>query len=150
MKLQILFFVLVATNAGAVEFVGSVANPQDETIVFGEAKQPDGTFDEVFVEQPQNVPNPLGTPFYDENTQSVPFSSVSTAVAPFVQPVVEQNSMQNPSISQMSPQTMGEEIQNKLYQSGERIYDVQSYPAADIKYINQNNQDNAITNYPAY
>ena len=50
----------------------------------------------------------------------------------------------------MSPQEMNNEIQNKLYEEGNRVYDVQSYPIKDINELGENGQDNAITNYPAY
>ena len=45
---------------------------------------------------------------------------------------------------------MNNEIQNKLYEEGNRIYDLQSYPIDDFDYINKNGQDNAVTDYPAY
>ena len=38
----------------------------------------------------------------------------------------------------------------KLYEEGNRIYDLQSYPIDDFDYINKNGQDNAVTDYPAY
>ena len=150
---EILFSSLIAAGANAAELIETTAAPQDETMVFGEAEQPNGTFNAALVEQPQNAPNPLGAPIYDSSPTPAPFSQSTTIPVPFTQTVgniVEETSRQNPAISQMSPQTMSKEIQNKLYQSGNRIYDVQSYPADDIGYINQNNQANAITNYPAY
>lgn len=150
---EILFSSLIAAGANAADLIETAAAPQDETMVFGEAKQPNGTFNAALVEQPQNAPNPLGAPIYDNEPSPAPFSPSATAPVPFAHPagnIIDQTSPQNPAISQMSPQTMGSEIQNKLYQSGDRIYDVQSYPAEDIDYINQNNQDNAVTNYPAY
>ena len=150
---EILFSGLIAASAHASDFIESIATPQDETTVFGEGKQSNGSFNVMLIEQPQNSPNPLGSPIYEPTEPSSPFSSATTAPAPFIQSPqknIEQNSLQNPSVSQMSPQAMNQEIQNKLYQSGNRIYDIQSYPANDINYINQNSQDNAITNYPAY
>lgn len=63
--------------------------------------------------------------------------------------VVSQTSGQNPEISpQNSPEQMQNEIQNTLYESDDRIYDLQSYPDNDINQIE--NRGNAVTNYPEY
>lgn len=43
---------------------------------------------------------------------------------------------------------MQNEIQNTLYESDDRIYDLQSYPDNDINQIE--NRGNAVTNYPEY
>ena len=48
------------------------------------------------------------------------------------------------------PQEIQNKIENTLYQSGSRIYDVQSYPIKDIKEITQPNIDPTITTYPEY
>ena len=155
MILNILFFCLFSTAAQAADIIESVAAPQDETAVFGEAAQPDGKFDAALIEQPQNSPNPLGNPIYVAPSSSpqifAPQPTKTFPPQPLSQPnSIDEISPQNPIIGQISPQAVDSEIQNKLYQSGNRIYDLQSYPANDINYINQNNQNNAITNYPAY
>ncbi|MBP5399751.1 MAG: hypothetical protein J6Y53_04980 [Alphaproteobacteria bacterium] len=155
MIFKIIILCLLTVGASATELIESTASPQDETTIFGEAAQPNGTFNEFMLEQPQNANNPLGNPIYytPSGTPEIFAPQAPTPPAPQTTPAtngVSEISPQNPSFSQMSPQTVGNEIQNKLYQSGNRIYDVQSYPAKDIGYINQNNQNNAITNYPAY
>jgi len=151
----ILFFYLLFTDVMAEEIIESFAAPNDETTIFGEAAQPNGSFNQILLEQPQNAPNPLGNPIYYTPSSSPQFFEPQTSEAIIPQTTsaphsIVENSPQNPSVSQMSPKAVGSEIQNKLYQSGDRIYDIQSYPANDINYINQNNQNNAITNYPAY
>lgn len=156
MIFEIIIFCLLAGHTNAEEFIESTAGPQDETTVFGEAAQPNGTFNQMLLEQPQNAPNPLGNPIYYTPSGAPEIFTPQTALQPSLQTLpstpnaINEISPQNPSVSQMTPQAVGNEIQNKLYQSGDRIYDVQSYPANDINYINQNGQDNAITNYPAY
>ena len=151
--LQYLFFAgILAASANAQDIIETLAAPDSETVVFGEAQNADGTTNEVLLEQPQNAGNPLGNPITDDTT--------STAGTNAVQPLttknmpltlgVAQNSLQNPTDSQMTPEQMNNEIQNKIYQEGNRIYDVQSYPADDLKTVNQNGQNEAITNYPAY
>ncbi len=156
MIFKIIIFSLFTVTVSAEEFIESTACSQDETAIFGEAAQPNGTFNQMLLEQPQNTPNPLGNPIYytpsgapEIFTPQSPLQPASQTT-PSTPNAINEISPQNPSISQMTPQAVGNEIQNKLYQSGDRIYDVQSYPANDIDYINQNDQDNAITNYPAY
>lgn len=58
---------------------------------------------------------------------------------------------QNPSISSdETPQKVNRQIQNTLYESGGRIYDVQSYPAEDIDKIEEPNMQPTVTTYPSY
>ena len=67
------------------------------------------------------------------------------------QSVVQESLPQNPPISpEESPQIVNKQIQNTLYESGGRIYDIQSYPATDIDVIEQPNINKTITTYPAY
>lgn len=42
------------------------------------------------------------------------------------------------------------EIENTLYEGGNRIYDVQSFPINDIKTITEPNIDPTISTYPEY
>lgn len=142
---------ITAFSASAQDLIETLADKNAETTVFGEAQTPDGSANEFLVEQPQDSGNPLGNPI----TGIAPVNAQNNAENVQIQPAttrseVVQNSLQNPSISQMTPEQMGNEIQNKLYQEGNRVYDVQSYPVADFETINQNGQDEAITNYPAY
>lgn len=155
----IIAILLIAFSVNAEEILSSFAAPDNETVIYGEANTSDKQATEILIEQPDNADNPLGTPIIDEKNSSnsafqkqnpkvLPqFSNISS---PQNDNVVEQSTKQNPSDSQMSTQQMNNEIQNKLYEEGNRIYDLQSYPIDDFDYINKNGQDNAVTDYPAY
>ena len=146
----------VVIGANAEEIISTMSSPDDETIVYGEAQNPNGTFNEVLLEQPKNAPNPLGDPIPDYVSSQPLRRGQKSEVTPKIPDTVtlpnavEEISPQNPKISEMSPQEMNNEIQNKLYEEGNRVYDVQSYPIKDINELGENGQDNAITNYPAY
>lgn len=155
----IISLIAVAVNAG--EIIDSFSQPDNETIVYGQAANANGTVNKVLLEQPADAPNPLGDPVPDYTPPSTPKAQPlrrgqKSDVAPAATATdetgnaVSQISPQNPADSQMTPQQMNNEIQNKLYEEGNRVYDVQSYPIDDIGYMNENGQDNAITNYPAY
>ena len=143
---------LILSNANAQEIIGSMAQSGQDTMVFGAAENADGTQNEFFLEQPENAPNPLGNPIVITPSlpKNNPLPIAASTVAPQIKNATVQISPQNPQVSDMTPQQMNNEIQNKLYQEGNRVYDVQSYPAQDLQTINQNGQDNAVTNYPAY
>lgn len=146
----------VVIGANAEEIISTMSSPDDETFVYGEAQNPNGTFNEVLLEQPKNAPNPLGDPIPDYVSPQPLRRGQKAEVTPQVSNLntspqtIEEISPQNPKISEMSPQEMDNEIQNKLYEKGDRVYDVQSYPIKDINELGENGQDNAITNYPAY
>ncbi len=146
----------VVIGANAEEIISTMSSPDDETIVYGEAQNPNGTFNEVLLEQPKNAPNPLGNPIPDYVQPQPLRRGQKSEVTPKVSNLntspktIEEISPQNPQISEMSPQEMDNEIQNKLYEEGNRVYDIQSYPIKDMNELGENGQDNAITNYPAY
>lgn len=155
----IIAILLIAFSVNAEEILSSFAAPDNETVIYGEANTSDKQATEILVEQPDNADNPLGTPIIDEkNSSNSAFQKQNPKVLPQLSNisspqndnVVEQSTKQNPSDSQMSTQQMNNEIQNKLYEEGNRIYDLQSYPIDDFDYINKNGQDNAVTDYPAY
>lgn len=155
----IIAILLIAFSVNAEEILSSFAAPDNETVIYGEANTSDKQATEILVEQPDNANNPLGTPIIDEkNSSNSAFQKQNPKVLPQLSNisspqndnVVEQSTKQNPSDSQMSTQQMNNEIQNKLYEEGNRIYDLQSYPIDDFDYINKNGQDNAVTDYPAY
>ena len=142
---------ILAASANAQDIIDTLATEDGETMVFGEAHNANGTVNEVVLEQPKDSGNPLGNPIYDDTDNSVtPTVAQSQDTKNTDIKAVMQTSRQNPTDSQMTPEQMSNEIQNKIYQEGNRIYDIQSYPADDLKTINQNGQDEAITNYPAY
>lgn len=128
--------------------------PSAPVLVFGAANRGNGRQDDFLVEQP-NENNPLGNPIdvpYNQPFSSAPNASVAKtpAKASANTNIVTEDLPQNPEISpQESPQKVNQEIQDTLYESGGRIYDVQSYPESDIKTIEQPNLDKTITTYPA-
>ena len=63
---------------------------------------------------------------------------------------VHQISPQNPKPFSISPQAEQNKIENTLYEGGNRIYDVQSFPLKDIKTITEPNLDPTISTYPEY
>ena len=125
--------------------------------VYGSANEGNGHRDNVLVEQ-NNETNPLGDPIDfgsadDENISSASFAqNLSVPQKIKSQPrQIQEVLPQNPPISaQESPQAVNKQIQNTLYVSGGRIYDIQSFPASDVSYIEQPNLNPAITTYPAY
>ena len=63
---------------------------------------------------------------------------------------INQFSEQNPKPFAISPEAEKNEIENTLYEGGDRIYDVQSFPLKDIKIITEPNIDPTISTYPEY
>ncbi len=148
---------VVNTNVRAQSAVPSTVqenSPSAPVFVFGAANQGNGQQDGFLVEQP-NENNPLGNPIDVPYSQSVsPAANIPEVQSPTEKAVntnvVSEDLPQNPELSpQESPQRVNQEIQNTLYESGGRIYDVQSYPENDVKTIEQPNLDNTITTYPA-
>lgn len=63
---------------------------------------------------------------------------------------IHQLSAQNPKPFSISPEAEKHEIENTLYEGGNRIYDVQSFPIDDIKTITEPNINPTISTYPEY
>jgi len=125
-------------------------------VVFGSANEGNGQRDSVLLEQNSDE-NPLGNPVQLAEPDNQETPQATQQVAP-VEPTqmtnqperVQENLPQNPQLSpQESPQIVNKQIQDTLYESGGRIYDVQSYPTSDIDYIEKPNLNQAITTYPA-
>lgn len=133
-----------------------------EVAVFGEAESANGTENVMFLEQQNDNENPLGNPIVETPSASstAPSSmtpdastpTVDVAPTPAAVPsnVVSESEPQDPSISQEpNPAQVNNQIQNTLYESGGRIYDVQSYPDTDVERIQAEPQP-TITDYPTY
>lgn len=143
-----------AQNLNDVNDTGS-----GEVTVYGEAQTADGGENSFEVEQPNGNDNPLGNPIVnpDEN-MSVPeglpkkeFSGVQPLMTqPVPQNVIQENLPQNPAVSSETPQQTANQIQNTLYESGGRIYDVQSYPDSDVNQIEEPNINPTISTVPSY
>lgn len=157
--------VLSVNNVWAIDELDIQSNNEQPTVIYGEAENPDGTFNQISVEQAADAPNPFGNPIVDlvpygkqqsdqkatdkdKKTTKETSDQASGGVAPGGN-VISATSQQNPQISpENSPEEMQNELQNTLYESGGRIYDLQSYPDSDINQIE--NEGNAVTNYPEY
>lgn len=156
-KLWFLMGMMLMFDARAEETVVVRSDNAQPTVVYGEAENANGTFNEMTVEQAADAPNPFGNPIVNEVPygRRAPEDGKGKPQPPAPElgkspvNVVSQTSGQNPEISpQNSPEQMQNEIQNTLYESDDRIYDLQSYPDSDINQIE--NQGNAVTNYPEY
>lgn len=137
--------------------IGEEAPADGEVMVYGAAKNASGKTDEVLVEQPSANENPLGNPIVAPDDVATPVSAESVSpVAPVAEPApdtsprIEETLPQNPAVSSETPQEVNGQIQDTLYESGGRIYDVQSYPASDIKKIEEPNINPTINTYPSY
>lgn len=105
------------------------------TIVYGEADRADGGKNVFVVEQPQDAPNPLGNPLPNQDKPVEVFGNV---YSPNTNKVVNYNSDQNynTEVDQNKAQTLknlGDDFENTLLEANGRVYDIQSYPKADFK-----------------
>ena len=146
--------ILAAGNVKAAEIITENSGNLP-TVVFGEAATAAGKFDEAVVVQPDNAPNPLGSPIVEVPDSSAPTAAIAKAKAKaeasavLPKQIKAQTTEQNPSVSpQFTPEDLKNEMQNEIYESGNRVYDVQSYPADDLPTIEK--QQKAVTNYPEY
>lgn len=156
-SLLVLLMAALLPNAEAAETIDVRSDSAQPTVIYGEAENANGTFNEMTVGQAADAQNPFGNPIVNELPygKRVPEGEKGRPQPPAPElgkspvNVVSQTSGQNPEISpQNSPEQMQNEIQNTLYESDDRIYDLQSYPDNDINQIE--NQGNAVTNYPEY
>ncbi len=132
---------------------------QTPTIVYGASETAPDEPDSYLLEQPADAPNPLGNPIPEfvpqdqapdtnlTNTETAPETS---AQKPQAEGEINQTEPQDPAPFSQSPEREQNEIENTLYEGGNRIYDVQSYPLEDIKTITEPNVDPTITTYPEY
>lgn len=120
---------------GFFYFYGAFAE-EIPTIVYGEAKRSDGGENVFVVEQPKDAPNPLGHPLPNpDNPVEVfgdeyhPINANTTTNNTF-------NGETNTGSAQNQTQTiqnLGKDFENTLLEANGRVYDVQSYPKADFK-----------------
>lgn len=163
-NLAMLVWAVCAINSDAsakanMVFIGEESHAPSEVMVYGASTLPSGKKDEVLIEQPSANDNPLGNPIVVPDSEDATASD-ATAAAPAAdnqmfpkaaEPVKIQESLpQNPPVSSETPQEANKQIQNTLYESGDRIYDVQSYPAKDIEKIEEPNVNTTISTTPSY
>ena len=144
-----------AQNLNVVDDSGS-----GEVTVYGAAQSADGKVNTFKVEQKSGDENPLGDPIVNpdeaENMPAlIPVQKELPAVQPLMpqslpQGAIQENLPQNPSVSSETPQQVNSQIQNTLYESGGRIYDVQSYPDSDVSQIEEPNINPTISTVPSY
>lgn len=132
---------------------------EPSTIIYGASETPSGEQDSAIVYMPSGVGNIMGQPIDDEGFESAADDNDTPQVSSTN--VVSGNGMnsaeisetlpQNPPISSVeTPQKVNQQMQNTLYESGGRIYDVQSYPTEDISKIEKPNIQSTIATYPSY
>ena len=132
---------------------------QTPTIVYGASETAPDEPDSYLLEQPADAPNPLGNPIPefvpqdqapDTNLTNPETPPETSAPKPQAEGEINQTEPQDPAPFSQSPEREQNEIENTLYEGGNRIYDVQSYPLEDIKTITEPNVDPTITTYPEY
>ena len=163
MKKVVALIVFITALEAEAQIQGSYTFEREAPVdapvyVYGSANEGNGQRNSFLLEQ-NGEENPLGNPIPDDsslaqsNLSEMPeLSKRSDVKEDFLsRSVVQENLPQNPQISpQESPQIVNKQIQNTLYESGGRIYDIQSYPVTDINVIEQPNLNKTITTYPAY
>jgi len=125
----------IACAAENVEIYGSAntADGKQNTASFSFEQAPAPTIE--IIKEP--VQEPKGKPLPDIQKAALPKE-------------IHQFSPQNPKPFSISPQAEQNQIENTLYEGGNRIYDVQSFPLKDIKTITEPNIDPTISTYPEY
>ena len=139
------------------------STPDAPTEIIGSAATPDGGRNEIFVEQPQDIQDPFGLPASAEqaapptNEQSSietpsanTFSSETIQAAPQNAPTPLVNQAEEVNPKDMNPLDYKNQIENTIYQSGDRLIDIQSIPLQDISSAVQPNLQPEITDYPAF
>lgn len=171
MKKIMILALLYSLPALAQSQESIIPQGQSPTMVYGSAATPSGQTDSYLVEQPADAPNPLGNPIvpntnqqpdYPNNTMPISTDNPANSSAPAVSnpnetsdnlspiSVVNQTAEQDPAPFSESSEQQQNQIQNTLYQGGNRIYDVQSFPIKDVNEITEPNVQPTITTYPEY
>lgn len=123
------------------------------TLVFGSAATPDGSQNMFLVEQPKNAPNPLGNPIVvtpeTENSGEMPNEANTSAAsqspdnAPNVADEVKGVGTPNPNPA-TEAEALGKDFENTLMEANGRVYDIQSYPEADLKVMDNSSDPQTI------
>ena len=132
---------------------------EPSTLIYGASETAPGVYDRAAVRLQDNEGNIMGQPIdvggfeaAADNGQPLAVSPAEAVSASEKRPAaISETLPQNPPISMKeTPQKVNQQIQNTLYESGGRIYDVQSYPAEDIGKIEKPNMQTTVTTYPSY
>ena len=138
-----------------ITFFCTTVYAQEPTVIYGASELSDKEKDAYLLVQPDNAPNPLGDPIVyvpQRNEQQQNMQNISSSASNQEQSLnrINQAANQNPPPFQETPQEQNNQIDTTLYQGGNRIYDIQSYPLKDINKITEPNIQPTITTYPAY
>ncbi|MBP5615720.1 MAG: hypothetical protein J6X42_04135 [Alphaproteobacteria bacterium] len=130
----------------------STAQASDEVEIFGAANTKSGKPVQATIDFEEPSSPPI-IPVFEKRAPE----PKSIEPAPKPEPAfqnepkkIEQWSPQNPKPFSISPEAQKDEIENTLYEGGDRIYDVQSFPIKDIGIITKPNIDPTISTYPEY
>jgi len=135
------------------------AEPNQPTEVIGSAATPDGERHNITVFQPNNLENPFGyiapEPYIPpqiigNNPTALPPSSSTTSTPSEPIQLITQTSTTNPQDMSQNPLDYQDKIENTIYQSGNRLIDVQSVPIEDINTALTPNIQPTISDYPAW
>ena len=99
----------------------------NSTVVYGAAKTSDGKEKVFVVEQPKNASNPLGNPIVGPDNPVEVFGNLDG---------LRDNQNQSDSFVDKNSDyqnNLGEDFENTLLEGNGRVYDIQSYPKADFK-----------------
>ncbi|MBO4284886.1 MAG: hypothetical protein J5895_01465 [Alphaproteobacteria bacterium] len=132
--------------------ISSITHAQEPTIVFGQAQTKSGApVDALVVEPHESEPQNSANFGEKEPPTPAPVEKKLPETLHTQKPKeINQFAVQNPKPFSISPEKEKNQIENTLYEAGDRIYDVQSYPLKDINEITEPNIDPTITTYPEY
>ena len=98
------------------------------TVFYGAAKTSDGKEKVFVVEQPKNAPNPLGNPIVGPDKPVEVFGNLDG-----LRDNQSQSNISDTQEASENQNNLGEAFENTLLEANGRVYDVQSYPKADFK-----------------
>ena len=119
---------LVQALSAIFGLAAASAYAQIPTVVVGEAATAQGDINAVVVEQPENAANPLGDPIIEPNEEP----QMQATPADVTDKEQKLKQVDAPAVPVKNP---GDDFQNTLLEANGRIYDVQSYPQADLPKI---------------
>ena len=132
--------------------ISNITRAQEPTVIFGAAETASGALNEALVIEPESTTQQNQTTFAKPEQPNVPKEEKKLPETLHAQKPKEINqfAVQNPKPFSISPEQEQNQIENTLYEAGDRIYDVQSYPLKDINEITEPNINPTITTYPQY
>lgn len=151
-NLTVLLWALTAVNTNShAQTTGMTIQEEtmqeSPTLVYGASKKSSKESDEVLIEQPANAANPLGNPIVDDSTlEENPFAPKESAETVTKSETSSSKTVESNTAPNNDYQNNPQQIDNTLYESGNRIYDLQSYPVEDVNKVMQPNIQPTISN----